>query len=181
MAASNWYSVSNIFITYHVDEEQLWWNIQFSSTFLGFFPVPERDLVIGTWCYKHGAIRRMPFNWCDGSCLVFEHGNCYISENRNNINNDEYKVTLKSSIFFIMIANRSILLNKKSASPPHPPPEKNQCYLLAFTLSPWTTIPWVWWGQRYGVPYFEDAVQKTHVNENEFSSSWSSQLLTPLK
>ena len=155
---------------------QLRWNFQFSSTLLGFSAVSLRSTRLGYRNLmlhgKHGAIRRMPFNWCDGSCVVFEHCNCYTTENRNNINNDEHKVTLKSSTFFIMILSRSILLNKKYASPPHPPGKK-QCCDNSYFLAPWTTICWVGWRQRYGVSYFEDVVQKTNVGKSEFSSSWS--------
>ena len=65
--------------------------------------------------------------------------------------------TLKSSTFFIMIANRSILLKKKYASPPYPPPEKIN---VEITLTCLLREPQFveCGGDRYGVPNFEDAV-----------------------
>ena len=129
-----------------MNEQQLWWNIQFSSCFLGFFvvflhcQVPQCDLVIRTWCCKHGAIRRMPFNRCDGSCVVFEHCNRHTTEKKDNINNVEQSVTLKSSTFFVMIAKQSILLDTKI--PPIPP--HHEKINLETTLRWWCRSKYRW-------------------------------------
>ena len=85
-----------ILIAYHVNKQQLRWNIQMPSFSFCivvslYCQIPQGDLIIWTRSCKHGAVCRMPLDWRDGSCVVLEHCYCYTT-GRKKLN--EYRIVL---------------------------------------------------------------------------------------